>query len=135
MSIIQELFKDYSTKEEWKGVLKTHENLFTIGAEAILLRQSLLLKMFFEQKQNDEWKLLNEAQQLQFEKEFSDFCCNVISVNSAFKIISSFEEASRPLMKYLGENHHPHTSAYVRNDLAELLEGQEVFGTKDYILD
>jgi len=47
----------------------------------------------------------------------------------------TFESATRPLMKYLGENHHPHTSAYIRNDLAELLEGQEVFGTKDYILD
>ena len=51
------------------------------------------------------------------------------------EISSNFESATRPLMKYLGENHHPHTSAYVRNDLAELLEGQEVFGTKDYILD
>ena len=47
----------------------------------------------------------------------------------------SFEESARPLMKYLGENHHPHTSAYVRNDLAELLEGQEVFGTKEYVAD
>jgi hypothetical protein len=47
----------------------------------------------------------------------------------------SFEEAARPLMKYLGHNHHPHTSAYIRNNLAELLEGQEVFGIDDYILD
>jgi len=51
------------------------------------------------------------------------------------EITSNFEEAARPLMKYLGYNHHPHTSAYVRNDLAELLEGQQVFGTDDYILD
>jgi len=47
----------------------------------------------------------------------------------------SFEESVKPLMKYLGENHHPHTSVYVRNDLAELLEGKEVFGTKDYVKD
>ena len=47
----------------------------------------------------------------------------------------SFEESARPLMKYLGENHHPHTSAYITNNRAELLEGQEVFGTEDYIVD
>jgi hypothetical protein len=46
----------------------------------------------------------------------------------------SFEEAARPLMEYLGYNHHPHTSAYIRNDFAELLEGQQTFGTNDYIL-
>jgi hypothetical protein len=51
------------------------------------------------------------------------------------EITSNFESASRPLMKYLAQNHHPHTSAYVRNDLAELLEGQQIFGTDDYILD
>lgn len=62
---------------------------------------------------------------------------NQLGIENPFKEKEaiSFEEATRPLMKYLGENHHPHTSAYVRNDLAELLEGQEVFGTKDYILD
>lgn len=48
---------------------------------------------------------------------------------------SSFEDAVRPLMKYLGKNHHPHTIAYVRNDLAELAGGQKVFETDDYILD
>ena len=47
----------------------------------------------------------------------------------------TFEEAVRPLMKYLGNNHHPHTSVYVRNDVAELLEGKETVVTQDYILD
>ena len=47
----------------------------------------------------------------------------------------SFENAARPLMRYLGNNHHPHTSSYVRSDFAELLEGQESFSTNKYILD
>jgi hypothetical protein len=47
----------------------------------------------------------------------------------------SFEESVRPLMKYLGHNHHPHTSAYVTSDTSELLEGKETFLTEDYILD
>jgi len=47
----------------------------------------------------------------------------------------TFESVARPLMKYLGENHHPHTSAYISNIRAELLEGKETFGTEDYVSD
>lgn len=62
----------------------------------------------------------------------------IVYPNSAFAkedYKPSFEECARPLMKYLGHSHHPHTSAYVRNDVAELLEGQETVVTQDYILD
>ena len=47
----------------------------------------------------------------------------------------SFEESVKPLMEYLGHNHHPHTYAYVSNNLAQLLEAQEVFGTEEYVVD
>jgi hypothetical protein len=46
-----------------------------------------------------------------------------------------FEEAVRSLMKYLAENHHPHTSVYVTSSTAELLEGQQCLSTNEYILD
>jgi hypothetical protein len=46
-----------------------------------------------------------------------------------------FEEAVRPLMKYLAENHHPHTSIYVTSRTAELLEGQKCLSTNEYIVD
>jgi len=46
-----------------------------------------------------------------------------------------FEEAVRPLMKYLAENHHPHTSVYVTSDRAELLEGQQCLSTNEYLVD
>ena len=46
-----------------------------------------------------------------------------------------FEEAVRPLMKYLAENHHPHTSVYVTSRTAELLEGQQCLSTDEYIVD
>ena len=46
-----------------------------------------------------------------------------------------FEEAVRPLMKYLAENHHPHTSVYVTSRTAELLEGQKCLSTNEYLID
>jgi hypothetical protein len=48
----------------------------------------------------------------------------------------TFDEAARPLMKWLCENHHPHITAIVTGTSNELLEGLEsnpdVF---DYIVD
>ena len=46
-----------------------------------------------------------------------------------------FEQVVRPLMKYLAENHHPHTSIYVTSRTAELLEGQKCLTTDEYIVD
>ena len=43
----------------------------------------------------------------------------------------SFEEAVKPLMKYLTENCHPHMSVYVTSNRAELLDGQKTFSTLD----
>ncbi len=60
---------------------------------------------------------------------------NVIQLLEDYFKPKNFEEASRPLMKYLGQNHHPHTSAYITNNRAELLEGQQAFVSDDYILD
>jgi len=69
---------------------------------------------------------LEVSQQEQLQKDFQEWLDNRKP---------SFEESARPLMKYLGENHHPHTSVYITNNRAELLEGLEAFGTEDYILD
>lgn len=44
-----------------------------------------------------------------------------------------FEEAVRPLMKYLSENHHPHTLVMVHSTSAEILEGLRMFNTKEFI--
>ena len=37
--------------------------------------------------------------------------------------VDDFLEASKPLMKYVAENHHPHTKVIVTNNNSELLEG------------
>lgn len=40
----------------------------------------------------------------------------------------SFENASRPLIKWLSENAHPHMKVIVTSTRAELLEGQKTTG-------
>lgn len=46
-----------------------------------------------------------------------------------------FEEAVKPLIKYLSENHNPHTEVRVTSTCAELLEGQKTFKTDRYLID
>lgn len=47
----------------------------------------------------------------------------------------SFEEVARPLIKWLAENVHPHHSVIVTSTHAELLEGQSVVNTEEYLKD
>lgn len=47
----------------------------------------------------------------------------------------TFEKAAEPLIKYLAENHHPHTMATVESDGATLWEGQKRIKNEEYIVD
>jgi hypothetical protein len=47
----------------------------------------------------------------------------------------TFEEAVKPLMKWLCENKHPHTTAIVTGNVAELVESVEVLKTNEFIVD
>lgn len=47
----------------------------------------------------------------------------------------TFEEAVKPLMKWLCENKNPHTTAIVTGNLAELVEGIEVVNTDEFLID
>jgi len=47
-----------------------------------------------------------------------------------------FEEAARPLIKWLNENYHPHVTVIVTPTSAELLEGLQSTGQiMDYVKD
>jgi len=48
---------------------------------------------------------------------------------------SGFEEAARPLIKWMAENHHPHTSVTLDSTSAQLWEGLESIQVRDYIQD
>lgn len=47
----------------------------------------------------------------------------------------SFEEAAKPLIKWLAENVHPHHTVIVTSTSAELLEGSMSFQTEEYLKD
>ena len=48
----------------------------------------------------------------------------------------AFTELCKPLMKYLAENHHPHTKIILESNFAELVEGIKTTGKiDDFIVD
>ena len=46
-----------------------------------------------------------------------------------------FEKVSKPLIKFLAENFHPHVTAIVINNRAEILEGFASIEKNEYIKD
>lgn len=49
--------------------------------------------------------------------------------------MKDFESVVKPAMQYLADNHHPHKSIHLNSTTAELLEGQQVFKTDDFLVD
>lgn len=47
----------------------------------------------------------------------------------------AFEEAAKPLMKYLAENHNPHTSIILTSNTCEIVEGKGSLVTDEFIQD
>ncbi|HIF0144886.1 TPA: hypothetical protein ACXV43_004187, partial [Yersinia enterocolitica] len=47
----------------------------------------------------------------------------------------SFEEASKPLIKWLAENVHPHHTVIVTSTGAELMMGEMSFPTEEFLKD
>ncbi|HBC7422537.1 TPA: hypothetical protein KEY88_005310 [Serratia marcescens] len=49
--------------------------------------------------------------------------------------VGTFDEAAKPLIKWLAENVHPHHTAVVTSTSAELLEGKCSLSTTEYLRD
>lgn len=47
----------------------------------------------------------------------------------------TFEQASAPMMKYMAENHHPHTIAHVESNKSVLWEGVKTHLTDEFLVD
>ena len=47
----------------------------------------------------------------------------------------TFEEAVKPLMKWLCENKNPHTYVIVSGITSEMVEGVEVLNTDEFLID
>ena len=50
-------------------------------------------------------------------------------------INSNFENACKPLMRYLCENHHPHTKVIIDGNSSLMFEGIQCFNTNDFVID
>ena len=75
MKTPRELFKDYKKTENWKQINKSHENLFAIGGQAIMVRGEQLLHDFFNHKSAANKYLMADEQE-DLEKEFGEWCAN-----------------------------------------------------------
>ncbi len=49
--------------------------------------------------------------------------------------MAEFAKLTRPLIKYLCENHHPHTQITITPTHAELSEGIRAYTTHEYVKD
>ncbi len=49
--------------------------------------------------------------------------------------IDEFEVLARPLIKFINDNHHPHTSIIITPTSAEVVSGEYAIHTQDYIKD
>lgn len=48
---------------------------------------------------------------------------------------NTFEDVARIGMKYMNNNHHPHTQMQITNTICEILEGIKVHKTDEYLND
>ncbi|MFA5378819.1 MAG: hypothetical protein WC455_23910 [Dehalococcoidia bacterium] len=53
-------------------------------------------------------------------------------MNLTDKQRKEFEEVTRPLIKWLNDNGHPHVTVIVDNTVAQMFEGICVFHTEEY---
>jgi hypothetical protein len=55
--------------------------------------------------------------------------------NNKIKKREEFIKLAKPLIKFLNENYNPHASIYISCDNAEILCGEMVFHTEEYVPD
>ena len=48
---------------------------------------------------------------------------------------TTFEDVVKPLMRWMAENQHPHTTIILTCNRAELVEGMECYLNDDFIVD
>lgn len=75
------------------------------------------------------------AEELQEQIQYGASVSDIIQLLEENSKIKTFEDAVKPLMKWLCENTHPHTTAIVTGNLAELVEGVENVHTNEFIVD
>lgn len=62
---------------------------------------------------------------------FNEIVDDIVSII----VPKTFEEAVEPLMKWMSENQHPHTTVIVTGTRAELVDGLQYHLTDEFIVD
>lgn len=62
-------------------------------------------------------------------------CLGECQITDSNKKLASFEEASKPLIKWLAENVNPHHTAIVTNIDVELVSTERSFSTEEFLRD
>lgn len=75
------------------------------------------------------------AEELQEQIQYGASVSDIIQLLEENSKINTFEEAVKPLMKWLCENTHPHITVVVSGTIAEMLEGLESVKTDEFIVD
>ena len=83
-----------------------------------------------EQSANEQYNEFARKQLLSLIEEIKQLCEDEESETE-----SAFKKAIEPAIRYLLENHNPHTKIYINYDNAELLEGLECHNLTDEIPD
>lgn len=60
---------------------------------------------------------------------------NVMHLLDQYSNRDDFKQLARPIMKYLCNHHHPHTTIIISGTNAEILEGIESVGTDEFLVD
>ncbi len=47
----------------------------------------------------------------------------------------AFEDVVKPIIKYMAENYHPHTTLVINSTTAQIVEGVISTRTKEYLVD
>lgn len=71
------LWDIYHKTPHWDQVNKSHENLFRLGVESVMLRGEGLLNAFFNHKSDANKYLMCEEQE-DLIKEFGEWCQNIV---------------------------------------------------------
>lgn len=62
----------------------------------------------------------------------SDFAKKAVLLEGTYE---EFRFIVKPLIKYLAENHHPHTKIIIDSTTAEMVEGVTAFKTEEFLVD
>lgn len=68
-------------------------------------------------------------------EDLQDIENHLDKMNTRIKESKTFEEAVEPLMKWMCENQHPHTTVIVTGTRAELVEGLQCHLNDKFIVD